>query len=470
MIITPKEVRLQILNMRKAGTDKQLVEAKEATEKLPATITDTISAFSNGSGGLILLGLSEQNGFKPVENFNIKKVSDAFADACANKMEPPVRPETDVIEFEGKEILAAWIPGLPPRDKPCYAKAQGMYKGSFIRVSDGDHHLSIYEVDRLLENKSQPTYDIEMVEGATQGDLDRELVAGMLEHQRKEHPRVFADLPDEKILFDLRILARDPQGVARPTIAGLVALGRYPQHFFPNLSVSFAIYSVISGHEELVKARNIVGSVPAMLEDAIAAVAAAESGSEYPSAAVREALVNALMHRDYSPLARAAQVQVNLHDDRLEVLTPGGLYGSVAVDVLGEIGYVASRNQFLANILEGTPFGDGFVSASRGTGYQIIESELARTGMQPPRAQDTLSMFKLTICRRTESSAVELDSNPIVGFLERAGEASATEIAEATGIKRSTLNYQLKRLVEKGAIERIGAPKSPKQAYRISKG
>ncbi|MEK8228528.1 ATP-binding protein [Oerskovia sp. M15] len=72
---------------------------------------------------------------------------------------------------------------------------------------------------------------------------------------------------------------------------------------------------------------------------------------EFPLEGVREALVNALMHRDYSGITRGTQVQVELFPDRLVVRSPGGLYGGIAIDQLGEEGVSSSRNTVLASLL-----------------------------------------------------------------------------------------------------------------------
>ena len=102
------------------------------------------------------------------------------------------------------------------------------------------------------------------------------------------------------------------------------------------------------------------------------------------------------MHRDYSPLSQGTPVQIDLYVDRLEIINPGGLYGNVTINSLGKDGVSASRNQYLSNLLESTPYADGsFVAENRGTGFQVIVSELASALMPPPEPQNKSGGFSL---------------------------------------------------------------------------
>ena len=123
---------------------------------------------------------------------------------------------------------------------------------------------------------------------------------------------------------------------------------------------------------------------------------------EYPEVAVREAVANALMHRDYSPEALGSQVQVNMFADRIEIISPGGLYGMVTVDNIGTYGASSSRNQFLSRILESVPYPEGypergFVVENKGTGFAQIQGSLRSQGMRPAFPRDDLSLFCLTM-------------------------------------------------------------------------
>lgn len=194
--------------MRLIGNDTQQCEVKECKRKISSTITDTLSAFSNGSGGWIILGLSEKNGFTPVEGFDARAMQEALSQAC-EKMTPVVRPVIVTCPFEGANLVFARIDEMLPRDKPCFTTALGPHGGSFIRTGDGDRRMTSYEVDRLIEEHLQPTYDLDIVPDATTDDLDPQLVAGLLARVREQHPRVFADRDGIDVLLDLQVLRHD---------------------------------------------------------------------------------------------------------------------------------------------------------------------------------------------------------------------------------------------------------------------
>lgn len=88
-----------IHHLRAIGNDTQQYEVKEAKGALPKSIVETLSAFSNAQGGFVILGISEKNGFVPVEGFDARKMQDALSSAC-EKLTPVVRPDIQVIPFE----------------------------------------------------------------------------------------------------------------------------------------------------------------------------------------------------------------------------------------------------------------------------------------------------------------------------------------------------------------------------------
>lgn len=456
-------------------------------------------------------------------------------------MEPPVRASVEIVEFEGSPVVVATVPELPPELKPCFVKSRAMHDGSYVRVGDGDRRLSPYEVDRLLEARRPPRYDREVVEGAVMGDFDEELLEGFIRRQRADSPRAFKGMSDGELLEALCVMGRDSEGVARPTLAGLMALGRFPQRYFPRACLSFTVIPGASKADvsaeglRFLDSREIVGSIPVMISELMVAlrrnvrVSSKVEGafridrSEYPETAVREAVANALMHRDYSPDGCASQVQVTMYDDRIEILSPGGLCRAMTVDRLGELGVSFPRNQALANILRATPYAEGFaevgsVVENKGTGYFQIRASMREARMPEPVAIDHITAFEVALykagagseagrygfgeragsdgrggVRQPEGVAggkivrsvtewsnetgrfhtihvlapgtVECD---IVDFLEESSDPVSTRaLMDALGKSKATISRALNRLMDKSLVERLGPSRGPGAVYRL---
>jgi transcriptional regulator len=198
---------------------------------------------------------------------------------------------------------------------------------------------------------------------------------------------------------------------------------------------------------------------------------------DYPPVAVREAVANALMHRDYSPQARGTQVQVDMYADRLEIINPGGLFGMVNVNNLGNPGMTSARNQHLSKLLEVTAIsgGSGYVAENRGTGYIEILDQLQKTLLPPPKPADSLTTFTLTFERREmtlpeRSASIHGGSSErIMEYLAQHQSANSRELAAAAGISVGGVRRILNQLVDSGRIERTEPLRSPKQRYRLVK-
>ena len=432
----------------------------------------------------MVCGLSEKNNFRPVEGFNARQISDAITQTCGDKMEPPVRTTISIEEFEDKLAVIANIPETAPHLKPCYVKNRGPYDGAFLRVGDGDRKLSRYEVDRLIEEREQPSYDAQIVPDATLDDFDSELVAGLLQRERANSPRVFSTLNDEDALLSLNAVKKAEDDSIRPTLAGLMSLGKHPQKHFPRANVTFAAFPGTSKEmlsdegARFLDSRTIIGSIPVMLAETLIAVrrnmkitTRVEGGTrydttDYPELAVRELVANALMHRDYSSEGLGSQVQVNLFSDRLEIISPGGLFGMVTVDNIGTYGASSSRNQFLSRLLESVPYPkgyseSGYVVENKGTGFAQVQAALRAQNMPPAIPDDSLSHFAVTMIKqqttKTQQSTKASRSEAILAILENQGRISTSEAARMLNVSSSTAYRYIKNLIKAGKIQSEGS-------------
>lgn len=128
------------------------VEIKSAAGGLPRSLGETLSAFGNGQGGLIILGLVESDDFRPAPGFDAAAIQDGLANLCHQDLEPPVRADIEIVEFEGARVVVMEVPPVDPMLRPAHLKRKGAYEGSFIRGGDGDRRLTSYEVTQLLSN------------------------------------------------------------------------------------------------------------------------------------------------------------------------------------------------------------------------------------------------------------------------------------------------------------------------------
>ena len=330
-------VREMLSTIRAVGTDLTTVEVKAGAGGLPKSIVETASAFANTDGGVIILGLDETADFAPIE-IDAGKLASDLASACADQLDPPIRPHVDLVDIEGHTLVAAIVDELPPTQKPCFVKARGIERGSYVRTFDGDRSLSTYEVHVIQSSRGQPDDDCAVVVGAGIDALDAVLVSALIRRLRATRGQVFSSASDDEILAMMGVTT-NRNGGSQVTVAGLLALGRFPQQFLPQLDVTFVVYPTVSGEPlndgtRFLDNQSIDGPIPRMVAETLATLRrnmkrrsivvglGREDRWEYPEEALRELVANALMHRDYHPLADGTQVRVALYPDRLEVRAP----------------------------------------------------------------------------------------------------------------------------------------------------
>lgn len=185
--------------------------------------------------------------------------------------------------------------------------------------------------------------------------------------------------------------------------------------------------------------------------------------TDYPLEAVREAIVNAVLHRDYSNVTRGTQTQVELYPDRLVVRSPGSLYGLVRVEDLGTEGVSSSRNAFLAALLPDTylPRSDRLVAENRASGIPAMIRELRRSGLGRPIFRNFPSRFEVEFSRSAviEWAAPPSSTKDIVATeLRRRGRATAAHLVTVAGRSRAAVLSVLRALIADGVVEAEGDP------------
>ena len=159
-------------SLRRMGSDDLNVEVKESATTLSRDVWETVSAFANTAGGIIVLGVSERAGFVPVENFETEKVLNQFVAGMGDaggrgKLANPPKYTIERVELQGTVVLVITIEELDPSSKPCYVIERGAQGGSYKRIDDKDVPLSSTEVLSLSSYERASPSDRDAVPGAS---------------------------------------------------------------------------------------------------------------------------------------------------------------------------------------------------------------------------------------------------------------------------------------------------------------
>jgi ATP-dependent DNA helicase RecG len=353
--VTRGELLSLVADLRAHGCEADDLEVKTAKGGTPKRLDACLSAFANTRGGILLFGLDERRGFKAVGVQDAQALQKDLADLAQSQMEPAVTVTISHEVISGANIVIVEVEELPPALRPCHHKGKDAFEGSYLRIGNTNQRMTQYQVWGYLSARAQPTFDAEPVASSSVEDLGPDRVEAYVERIRRDHPRRLRGATTlEEALSALHVTAPDEEGTVRPTRAGLLMFGSYPQALEPQLVITFLQYTGTDEGtkgprgERFVDNRKFEGSIPDMLDEAVSHIMGRIGTAglidglltrdipEYPRPALREALLNAVAHRDYSAYMRGSQVQVKLFADRLEIRSPGGLFGDVTLDTLEE--------------------------------------------------------------------------------------------------------------------------------------
>jgi ATP-dependent DNA helicase RecG len=395
---------LELLESLNLLDENEHIEAKRASEA-GKSILETICAFANEpglGGGWLLLGVvrEEMALFPAYEVEGIaqpEKLGTEIATQCRNTFNQPVRVEINTETIYGKAVLVVHVPEAQPQDKPIFFKAQGLPKGAFRRISSTDQHCTDDDLAVFYQGRQTESFDSTLVADATLDDLLPEAVADYRQSRAEANPDA-EELrwSDEDLLQSLGCIRRNPQGsnpeAWQPTVAGLMLFGKPValRRCFPMMRVD---YIRVPGREwvphpdrrfDTIDLRDpllrLVRRAQAAILDDLPKGFALEEGDlqrrdtpAIPLRVIREALVNALMHRSYRS---HSPVQIIRYANRLEIRNPG--FSLKSQDHLGEPGSQL-RNPKIAAALYDTRLAE-----TKGSGIRVMRESMEQAGLTPP--------------------------------------------------------------------------------------
>ncbi len=390
-----------------------LVEFKE--DQVHAdSIAKEMSALLNHEGGHILLGVSDQgeiSGLKRGED----EVERWIMNIASNNVRPSPIPSWSIVSLDdGSQIGVIHLAADSP-DKP-YEARRGSAWVTFIRKGSTSREASREEVARLFQAASLIRHDIRPVPGAGLDSLDRARLENYFEViLGRDAPR-----GDENWVRTLLNIDLMTEFHSRPvvTAAGLLLFGTNPNRHLPQAGITAAafpgkekdyhtideerirgpIVSTLSSRKRSVE-KGVIDRAVDFVARNMGSVAWLEGGrrrrkASYTTAAIRESIVNAVAHRDYT--LAGTDIEISLYEDHLDVISPGRLPNGVTVEKMAE-GLRAARNELLKEVLRDYGYVDHL---GMGVRNRIIGSMRDHNGTVPNLIEDE-SRFTVRLWKKS---------------------------------------------------------------------
>lgn len=360
----------------------------------------SVCGFLNHRGGVISFGRTNTGtiiGVDPSDH-SLRKLSQQIA----SRIKPEVTPDIRVIEEEGKHLIVVTVPeGI---SKPYYLDGIAyMRTGTENRVMPPD------EIKRIILNEHAVPWDDQPCQGATLDDIDEPSVRKFLEQALKER-RFDAD-PSIPVKIALEKLGTLSGGL--PTHAAILFFGKDPQRFFTQSEVRCARFKGEEVSSTYLNMSVLHGRIDQLIEDAnrfitqtiqkaawvVPGKMQREEHWEYPPDALREAVINAVCHRDYNS---SGNVQIRIFDSRVQVWNPGTLIEGVTVELLKVEHSSRPRNKTIARLL----FLTGYIE-QWGSGTLSMITACGRDGVPDPQFHEAGNAFVVTFLRSTVNTLLE---------------------------------------------------------------
>ena len=423
----------------------------------PERFLRTVVAFANTSGGTILVGIEDRSR-------HIRGVTEPLAleeravNLISDSIRPRLMPDLEIVSYRNRQLLAVRV--YPSSTRPHYIARTGPDAGTYVRVGSTNRRADVQLIAEMQRFAKGESFDERPMPALDSEALDFRVASELFSPVRKL----------TRTNIDTLRLLTTHQGRSVPTVGGLLLFGQDRLDHFPDAWIQAGRFAGTDKAAIIDQAEFKMSLIQA-IEEAIAFV---EKHSLHgavigrlrrrerwslPPAAVREAVVNAVAHADYSQ--QGAPIRVAIFDDRLEVENPGLLpFGLTLADLPHGISKL--RNRVIGRVLHEL----GLVE-QWGSGVPRMLAACRESGLSPPVWNEIGVRLRVTL--RTERvGGVDVDptDRSILDLLEHGAQRSTREIAGAIGLSPRATRTRLGKLVARGLVREIGTgPRDPRRRY-----
>jgi len=440
------DVAAQIVEDIKRGETKKL-EFKGMLPENHVKFLKTAVAFSNGIGGKILFGVNDDGTVAGIPDETIFAIKDSITNSVIDSCEPQIVPDIFIVTVDGKSVIVLQVsPGL---NCPYYLKSEGRIRGTYIRVG-ATSVLARRENLKALELRGNKVSFDSLERPSMKVDDD------VLETLRE----YLSQYKGEKTLGNLIAM-----GVVKDTSSGYIATNAYALLTANPFKYATVKCARFRGTDDtvFVDRKEFDGSILDQATDALDFIInhinvgakiddlVREDIFEIPKDALREAVVNALIHRDY--LLEGRSITIFIFDDRVEIESPGQPLGIDADDILS--GRSVVRNEVIAAVFKSIGLFESY-----GTGIRRIVKSCKAAGLPEPQFIEDGEYFKVLFRRNPtllNPKTKRDQADAIIHVIADNGSLSQAQISNASGVPLSRVKKIMAELQKEGVIERIGS-------------
>lgn len=456
----------------KAGESVNIEFKREVPKKSEKYIKSVV-AFANTAGGKIVIGVDDETReIVGVDKNEVFKIMDGVTNMISDMCYPQIFPNIEVDTIDGKSVIVIEI--YPGASRPYYIKSLGKESGTYIRVSGTSRPADEAILKDLELQGTHHSFD-EMVCIGQKYDAEKaeELCAAIKRYmveavKTKSEKEKVKDVTVQN-LINWGII-KNVDGTLVPTNAFVLLT----DNAFPFAKIQCALFK---GTERVVfiDKRDFEGPLYEQIEEAYEFVLkhinlgaeirglVRKDAYELPTEAIREAIVNAVTHRNF--LDRAC-VQVAVYDDRVEVTSPGMLYGGLTIEQIKE-GGSKIRNRCIAEV-----FSRMKIIESWGTGIKRMFSSCKEYGVREPELLEIGDSFRVNLYRpsynevhqsslknspKSSPKEVNQTQKKILDMIQENPKITQTAMAEKLDITPRAVKKNIKELVGNGLVERVGS-------------
>jgi len=442
----------ELINLLTEG-ESETVEFKPSLSQTDK-ILECVSAFSNTNGGILVIGVRDTGEVLGVDIG--KRTLESLANTIKQNTDPVIYPSISVENVEGKNVIVIEVE--ESKSKPVFA-----FDKVYKRVGRSNQRVTSDEIRKLALEGKRIYWDEAICEGAKLDDIDEEKIRWFLKEARRERElNIPMDASVAEVLMRLNLL----KGEAL-TNASILLLGKSPQKFFLQAEVRCVRFKGNEPVKPFIDMRVISGTIIDQVDKSLDFVLEhipkavwldgklqREEKYQYPPDAFREAIVNAICHRDYE---ERGDIQIRVFDDFLEVWSPGKLPEPLRLEDLKKTHKSVPRNPLLARQL----FWIKFVEEV-GTGTNDMIDYCREWGIPEPEFKHVTGDFVVTFFGKlTDKYYEDMGLNErqikVVTYVRKNNSITNREFRKLfPDLTRETLRKDLNDLVTKRILVKKG--------------